>query len=590
MDRSIVRGLAVGVVALLGLAGCKFGDNSNSTYDGGFDGFAPQVPLLVATPSTADFGMVSVGSKSATKTITVANVGPGTTGTLAIQLSGGNAFVVDTDGCTGMSLATIGNCSVGVHFAPTAAGMQSATLDVSGNPGGSVTVSLSGTGAETGSLAIAPSTNDFGSLIVGSPSAPVTFTVTNKGSAATGAVAVALSGSDADQFAVSADLCSGKTLAPLATCTVAVSASPITPGSKTATLTAQAAGDSGTATASLAANALAGPAHLTVTPTSQPLGSVLQGETGSDFPFTVTNTGDQTIGPISAAISGMMMSDFGLGMNGCAGQMLTKGGTCTVYAHFAPGLSSRGAESATLTVSASPGGSVPVALTGTAQAPAQLALVQLPVPEWTGIGVGTVSAPMMVTVQNLGDLPTDTISYSFTGGNAGDFLTNESNPCTGSLAAGQGCMFQMQFEPSTAVGTESTTLQATSTTGGTAQMIVEGTALWVLTLNMVNDPTMGTDGGPSCYSQYLTAATITSCVDVDGGVCPAGPTCSIVNGASTMCTWLYADGTTITLTQGSTTYAQLTLEGCVSTSTPQSCSFTMTSSVNITADYCGHAS
>jgi hypothetical protein len=798
----MLRSIAVGLTALCGLAGCKFNETSgSSTYDGGFDAFAPQNPLLVATPASADFGMVDVGSRSAAKTVVVANVGPGTTGALGITLSGGGGFSIDTDGCTEMSLATTGSCSVSLRFAPKAVGLQSATLRVSGNPGGDAVVSLSGTGAGTGSLAIAPATDDYGPLAVGSTSAPFTFTVTNKGNAPTGAVTIALTGSDAEQFAAGPDLCTGKSLAPLASCTVAVSASPTTPGSKAATLTAQAAGENGTATASVTMNALAGPtfvinppsygfgpvvvgtppgtgktftvenvsgvdagvlpalalsgpnaqdfaiatnmcttplgpmgtcsfsltfspttgmaesatltasatgatsgqasvsgtglapaaltitpssqpfaplvqgapasadvafqvkntgavstgmltaslggtnadqfglgidgctgqtlgasgtctvnahfapnltgmpgglqaslqvsgmpggqtattltgtaiapAHLTVTPTTKALGSVLQGGQGTDFPFLVANDGGATTGPLTVAISGVMMGDFGLGMDGCTGQTLGAAGTCTVYAHFAPGSSSRGAESATLTVGASPGGNVPVTLTGTALAPAQLSIGQSSVPQWTGVGVGTTSAPVTLTVQNSGDLPTGDISFPTSGGDSKDFFAVGPNPCTAPLQAGQSCMFQVEFVPSTAVGTESTTLEATSTTGGTATASLQGTGLWVLTLNMLNDPTMDPDAGQYCYPKYLTAATVVS---------SDGATCSIVNGASTACTWLYDDGTMITLSQGPTMYGQLTWQGCTPTvGVPNSpCSFSMTTNVDITADYCGH--
>jgi hypothetical protein len=792
MIRSVARGLAGALLATFVLAGCKFNDNSGgTTYDGGFDGFAPTAPLLVAAPASADFGMVGVGSKSATKTIVVANVGPGTTGSLAVTLSGGSDFVIDTDGCNGMSLATTGNCSVAIHFAPTTSGSQSASLQVSATPGGTAQVSLSGTGAGASSLAIAPTANDFGALQVGTMSMPATFTVTNKGNGASGAVTVALSGSDAQQFAVSSDLCSGKTLAPLATCTVNVSANPTAPGSKAATLTAQAAGDNGTATASLSANALAGPtfvinpptydfgpvvegtppgpgktftvqnvgsadaglpalavtgpnaqdftiatnmctaglapmgtcsfaltflpstgmpesatvtasaanamsgqasvtgtgltpaaititpssqpfaplvqgampsadvpfqvkntgavatgalavslagtnadqfglgmdgctgqmlgagatctvnvhfapttsstsgslqaslqvggmpggqtaatltatsiapAHLTVTPTTQPLGSVLQGGKGPDLPLTVSNTGDVATGPITVALSGMMMADFGLGMDGCTGQTLMKGGSCTVYAHFAPAAGSHGNETATLTVSASPGGSVPVTLTGTAQAPAQLSITQPQVPEWSGVGVGDVSTPVTFTLQNLGDATTGDISFPpATGNNGGDFIPVAPNPCTGPLAGGQSCMFQVQFWPTTA-GSESATLQAAAAPGGVASVNLVGTALWVLTLSVVNEPS-----GPNspCNPRFITGASISA---TDGSI-----SCSLSN----TCTALYNDGAAVSLQPGPTTgFGNLTWVGC-SGSEGGPCVFTMTSNMAIIADYCG---
>jgi hypothetical protein len=672
------------------MGGCKFIDNGGGTpNDGGFDGFSPQGPLLVATPTSADFGAVNVGSKSASKTITVANSGPGTTGALAVTLSGGSAFVVDSDGCTQMSLATTGSCSVTVHFAPSMSGAQSASLEVSSSPGGNVVVSLSGTGAGAGVLSISPAMKDFGSVEVGSMSAPSTFTVTNTGTAQSGAVTVALSGSDAAHFALSPDLCTGKTLAPMATCTVGVTAYPTSPGSKAATLTAQAAGDNGTATASLAANGLAavfvitppsfafgpvtegsppasktftvenvgnqdagapmlavtGPnagdftlsanmctsglgsmgtctfaidfapttpmgesatvtasatnvtsgqasltgtgqassAHLTISPTSQPLGSVVQGGTGTDFPFMVSNDGASATGPLTVAISGTMKADFALGMDGCTGQTLAIGASCTVNAHFAPGASSRGGESATLTVGGNPGGSATATLSGTALAAAQLSIAQVPVPQWTGVPVGTTSAPVTFTVQNTGDEPTGTISFATSGTNSADFVAVAPNPCTGPLQGGQSCMFQMEFLPSTAAGTESATLEATSATGGTGQASLEGTAFWVLTLKVVSDTTVDPPNGIYCYPQYVRSATVTG---------SNGMACSIMNGSDSTCSWVFADQTMVTIAEstGPSTYATFSWQGCTPTMgvSTNPCTFPMTSNLTVTADFCGN--
>jgi hypothetical protein len=793
MVRSIAWNLA-GAVALFAVAGCKFGDNSGgSTYDGGFDGFAPQGPLLVATPASDDFGVVNVGSKSATKTVVVANVGPGTTGSLAVALSGSSDFVIDTDGCKEMALGTTGNCSVAVHFAPTTSGLRSASLQVSATPGGTAQVSLSGTGAGAGSLSITPATNDYGPVPVGSTSAPATFTVTNKGNTATGAVTVALSGSDAKQFAPSSDLCSGKPLAPLGSCTVAVIASPTSPGSKAATLTAQAAGESGTATASLSANALAGPtfvinppsygfgpvvegsppgtgttftvqnvggadagvpalavtgpnaqdfaiatnmctsglgpmgmctfaltfspstpaaesatvtasaanamsgqasvtgtglapaaltitpssqpfaplvqgampsadvpfqvkntgavatgalavslagtnadqfglgmdgctgqmlgaggmctvyvhfaptttgvagglqaslqvtgmpggqtaatltatsiapAHLTVSPTTQPLGSALRGTVGGDFPLMVSNDGGDTTGAITVAISGTMMADFGPGMDGCTGQTLTKGASCTVYAHLNPGNNSRGNESATLTVSASPGGSVPVTLTGNVLAPAQLSLSGPTVPQWTNVGVYSTGAPVAFTVTNDGDLQSGTITYNLSTGSAPfAFPRSPPNTCTAALGPGQSCMFEADFTPQTAAGVTTGSLTATANPGGSTSATLEGSAQWVLEVSIYADPACGSPSG--------SVASI-----------PAGMNCAVPTtpGNTNACLAQFADGTGVTLDFNGNSPDPPS--GCTAVAgvQPVQCSFTMNAAnpnpfVSVT--YCG---
>ncbi len=694
MNRLFVRGLVVAAVAAFAaeLGACKFGDNG-AGYDGGFDGLAPTGPVLAAEPTTQDFGTVNLGLKSAAKAIVLASVGSKTTGALAVTLTGGAAFAVDSDGCTGATLASGGACTVSLHFAPAGAGAQSATLSVAAAPGGDVSVSLSGTGAGKGSLEIGPAAQDLGEPVVGSNSAPFPFKVTNSGTATSGAVTLAVTGTDANQFAISSDPCSGQTLAPKASCTVVVAASPTTPGSKAASLTATSAGDPGTATASLSAIALAGatfvvkplaydfgsvvqgapagtgqtftvenvggvasgspmlavtganaedfalsantctgplaalalspdggvtpstctfvlgftpstaapetatvtasapgtasgqatvtgtglapaPATLTIAPTTQPLDPVAQGGAGADYPFTVTNSGHVTSGAIAVSMAGTNKSDFALGTDGCTGQTLAPGLSCTVYAHFAPSAASRGAESATVTATASPGGSATVTLGATALAPASLSIAQPAVPEWQNEPVGTTAATYLsLTVTNNGDEPSDTIAYQVTGS---EFAIVQPNPCTASLAGGQGCTFQVSYTPLTAGTIQTEALTASSTSGGSAKVSLQATALWVLTVIAAND------ASPNCQQSYVHGATVSA---------SSGLSCYIVNGASSTCTQLFKDGATVTLSQALAqgSYASFNWFGCNGLyGTP--CTFPMTSNVTVTADYCGHSS
>jgi hypothetical protein len=68
---------------------------------------------------------------------------------------------------------------------------------------------------------------DFGTQVVGMPSATKTITITNTGGVASGSVSAGLSGSS-DYFLVS-DGCTGIVLPPSATCTVGVRFSPSAP-------------------------------------------------------------------------------------------------------------------------------------------------------------------------------------------------------------------------------------------------------------------------------------------------------------------------------------------------------------------------
>ncbi len=792
MLRSFARGFVVAAAAVFGtaLTGCKFGDNGGGAYDaGGFDGFAPQNALLTASPAAQDFGTVNLGAKSASKAVLVANVGGQTTGSIAVTLTGGDAFSIDADGCTGMALASAGACTVSVHFAPQAAGPQSATLRVSANPGGDTTVTLSGTGAGTGLLAMTPAMKDLGSVPPSGTSAPVTFSVTNKGNVPSGVVTIAITGSDAQQFVVSSDVCSGTMLAPKAACSVAVAASPTTPGPKAASITATAAGDPGTATASLSATGLAGagfvvkptaydfgslvqgtaappdagptftvenaggvtsgvpmlavtgpnaqdfslsdastctdalapmgtctfgvsfapstpmaesatvtatapmtvtgqasligtglapaaltitptsqpfpsivqggtpssdmpfqvqntggvttgtlavslvgtssdqfglgmdgctgqvlapgktcpvkahfaptvtgmagglqaslqvsgtpggqtastltgtaltPAALTVTPTTQPLGSVVQGRTGMEYPLQVTNKGQGTSGPLSVTLSGTMKADFALGTDGCTGQTLNPGGMCTVNAYFAPGSSSHGGEGATLTVSAAPGGSAPVTLTATALAPAQLSIGQPLLPEWTNAAVGSNAGNVSFTVSNVGDMASGTITYGIAAPFA--YPRQPPNPCTGSLSPGASCTFQATFVPQTA-GLTTGSLTASANPGGSAQATLEGTAQWVLEVSVFSE------SGCQAASGSVTSS-------------PGGINCAVpaTLGSTNLCTAQFADKTGVALTFSGNSPG--TPSGCTPTPNvfPPQCTLAMTANQFVTVNYCG---
>jgi hypothetical protein len=909
MNRSMVRVFlfAAMAAATAAVPACNFNsDGGGGSRDAGLD-FSSSTPLLVATPTSEDFGTVSVPGQSASKTIVILNSGAGTTGALSVALSGSGAkdFGIDMDGCSVRSLAFDGTCAIGVHFAPQAAGAASAALTVSASPGGDVVVSLSGTGGGMSALSIDPTVKDLGSLAVGTTSAASVFTVTNHGTASSGAVSVSLSGSDAPDFSLSADQCTGKALPPSATCTVSVSAAPMSAGAKAASLVAQSTGDTGMATASLSATALppaafsvnpamydfgpsvqggppgagqtftvtnaggvasqvpavgvTGPNHgdfvvlsstctsalpalaqctfvltfapsttgaetatvtvgamdatsgtamvtgtglapsaigisptsqdfgplvqgapagadipftvtntggvatgtlaaslggtnkdqfglgtdgctgqtlapaakctvnahfaptatgtvgalqaslqvtgspggttaaaitatsiapaaLTIAPMGQPLGTVVQGATGMDFPFTVTNSGGDTSGTITVALGGANKADFGLGTDGCTGTTLAGGKFCTVNAHFAPGagatsseaatltasatpgggatanltasalapasigfdkgtvpfggilqgamagavtltltnsggvasgpvtvtpggskpgqfavsndkctgvslaatggkctvdvafapsVGTRGLQTATLTATAAPGGSAPVTLTGTAQAPAKLSLSQPTLPEWTNVPVNTTSAPVSFTISNLGDVPSTAVTYAFLGKG---FNIVTPNLCTGPVQPTAPCTFQMTFTPFTAAGMTSATVTASATTGGSSTANLQGTALWVLTVTVQNDLV-----NKACGT-LVNGTNVTSA--------PAGMSCTELGTPPTVdmpntCTATFADKTMLTLTATQGSFENWTTTCAPLPNSPWQCTLTMTGNTAVTAQWCG---
>jgi len=99
------------------------------------------------SPTSLNFGSVTVGVTSAAKPVTLTNVGTTTFMITGIAITGANAGdFLQTNTC-GSSLAAGASCTISVKFKPSATGARSAALAISDNAAGSPQkVTLSGTG------------------------------------------------------------------------------------------------------------------------------------------------------------------------------------------------------------------------------------------------------------------------------------------------------------------------------------------------------------------------------------------------------------------------------------------------------------
>jgi hypothetical protein len=115
-------------------------------FSGGGGGTGPTGTALTASPSSESFGNENVGSTSSSQSVTVTNPGSGAVSMSSIGVTGPFG---ESNNC-GTSLAAGASCTVGVTFAPTAAGAATGTLSVNSSaPGSPLTVALSGTGVTT---------------------------------------------------------------------------------------------------------------------------------------------------------------------------------------------------------------------------------------------------------------------------------------------------------------------------------------------------------------------------------------------------------------------------------------------------------
>lgn len=103
---------------------------------------------LQPSEATHDFGQVQQGQTGAVVNLSFINAGYKPSGTLSTVLGGvgAGAFTIGADTCAGTTLAPSTSCSVGVTFHPLTPGALAATVAVTGLPGGTGTVAITGTG------------------------------------------------------------------------------------------------------------------------------------------------------------------------------------------------------------------------------------------------------------------------------------------------------------------------------------------------------------------------------------------------------------------------------------------------------------
>ena len=327
-----------------------------------------------------------------------------------------------------------------------------------GNP---YTLVLSASGLPIQGLVLTPVTQDFGTVPVGSSSAPLAFTLAN--------LLIPAAATDIESLSASGDFvvvpnaiggasCSGA-LASTASCYVEVIFAPTAAGERSGTLSVTT--PTGVITALLTGSAVANPG-LALSPTALTF-SDESGSGASQQNLTLTNTGSAlvTVGAIAASTPGFTVT------SSCAA--LAPGASCTVAVVFSPG-GSDAAGALTIPVSSANAGGSPVTytvpLTGTYTGN-EAGLLLLPAEvDFGAQPTGSLGQIRQFTLQNTSDV-TETISLSV----PQHFPLAAPFAC-GTLAKGASCTFSVGFLPGTGGAlTGSSVATASSPAGVTRQAI-----------------------------------------------------------------------------------------------------------------------
>jgi sugar lactone lactonase YvrE len=440
---------------------------------------------LSVTPASLSFGSLAVGTKSAPQTVTI-TAASGAIAFSSLTLAGANSadFAIAGNTCPA-SLTNGASCSVTLTFTPTATSARSATMVLADSAGNSPqSVSLSGTGTGVpGTLSFLPASLSFGSVPVGTNSAPQSVTL----SVASGAVAfsgLTLAGPNAADFSITGNTCPAS-VASGGSCIVTLAFTPAAIGTRSATIVfTDTAGNSpqsvpvsglGTAVAS----------SLSVTPPNLSFGSFAVGYQSGP------QTAILTAVSANVALNGLTLSgaaDFTIIGNTCPA-LLASGTSCNVILSFTP--AAAGVRSATMVLTDSAGNSPQsISLTGTGAGPAGSVSITPPSLTFGLLAVGTTSTPQSVTLSVVSGAVAFT-GVALSGTNASDFSIL-SNTCPAILGNGATCSVSIAFKP-LAAGTRSATMVLTDSAGNSPQSV----------------PLSGVGGTVTAPSISVTPATLT---------------------------------------------------------------------------------
>lgn len=187
------------------------------------------VAVVALSPASLSFSAQSLGTSSAAQTVTLSNTGTATLNVSSIQITGDFA---QTNNCPS-ALASNLSCTFNVSFIPTVIGTRNGTLTLGDNAQNTPqSVSLTGTGSAASTTATVTPTNlAFLGRAVSSTSATQTVALTNTGSASLNISGIQIAG----DFAQTNNCPTA--LATNLSCTLNVSFTPTSTGSRSGTLT-----------------------------------------------------------------------------------------------------------------------------------------------------------------------------------------------------------------------------------------------------------------------------------------------------------------------------------------------------------------
>ena len=425
-----------------------------------------QIPLLTAaapftlasaSPGDLMFAAQIAGTVSLAQTVTFTNTGLMDLLPTSISVAGD---FEETDDCEGATIAAGAACSIQVVFSPSVAGTRTGQVTVDANvQGGSIAVSLSGTGVTAGFVQLSPARIDFGQVPVGTSSLPLGVTVENTGGNPVPIKSIGVS----SPFKLTANSC-GTPLLPNYDCVLMIELQPTEAGPLTGILTI--VDEAGTQTVQLIGTGTSSPTD-TLSSRLLSFPATVIGQSSGAQTIVINNTGSNPLVSIQVSVAGAFLQS-----NNCTTQLAPES-SCSISVQFLPDV--HGPQTGSLTISDILRTQT-VALSGTGVLSPMLSVHPASL-DFPGQQVGLASAPGNISITNAGEASMANVGFQVTGPSAPSFSTGSST-CASALAAGASCVVPVIFTPSWA-GAAAAALTVSSSTPGVKVAIVplSGTGL-----------------------------------------------------------------------------------------------------------------
>ena len=331
-------------------------------------------------------------------------------------------------------------------------------------------------------LTVSSPSIDFGTVDVGTTSAPSNITVTNAGPGKSGALTVEVTGAG-----LKVSGCNGTVLEAAKTCVIAVTVTPGAVGPISGTVKVYDTADKAKSVNVTGSATM--PGQFSLTPSSLDLGPVLAGKQATGT-IVLTNISTAGLTGLSVTVSG---PGYTAGAGGCS-DALGVGQSCNIIVNFTAGATSGVAKGA---VTVNQAGATKTAnVTATVQTPAKL--VMTPPSAAFQTVVGAASSAVTFYVTNSGDVASAAPTVTLAGANKDDF--SMTTTCAVALQPAAvlptGCQVVVVYNPKLVPATTSVatlTVAEAGANGTSAKSELTGTAVAKSSLTITGTATdMGT--------------------------------------------------------------------------------------------------